>query len=54
MPTTIEKFPKATTPRAKVDQIAHDHVDNGAVSSDVTEDDGNWIITTVLPEPAAP
>lgn len=43
----VETFPKATTSRDQVDAERTARLDAGAVSSDITEDAVNWILTTV-------
>jgi len=52
MPTTVEKFSKKVTTRAQVEQIGQDRLQAGAVSSVVSADNGDWVLTTVLPGPA--
>jgi hypothetical protein len=54
MPTIVDTFSKATTARPQVEDKAKHWKENGATSSDITEDDDNWILTTVLPGPDDP
>jgi hypothetical protein len=45
----IASFAKATNKRADVEAIQKDHIASGAISSDLTEDEANWMLTTVWP-----
>jgi hypothetical protein len=47
--TVVDTYAKAATLKAQAEEIAKNKTDNGAKSSIVTEDDTNWIITTVWP-----
>jgi hypothetical protein len=51
MATTTERetFSKATTTRAQVDDERQERLRRGAVSSDISDDPDNWILTTVWP-----
>jgi hypothetical protein len=49
-PTTqVDKFRKGSLSRADVDKIQKSRLASGARSSVLTEDDANWILTTVWP-----
>ncbi len=52
--TTVERFPKVTNTRAQVEGTAQGRIAAGAISSVVTEETDNWVLTTVLPDPDAP
>jgi len=43
----VEKFKKATNTKADVEKVRQKHLADGAKSSVLTEDDTNWIVTTV-------
>ena len=45
----VELFPKATVTRAQVEAEQNFRMQNGALSCGITEDDTNWILTTILP-----
>jgi hypothetical protein len=45
--TTVETFPKATTTRDQVEAERKARLTGGAVSSTITEDATNYILTTV-------
>lgn len=45
--TEVETWPKATTSRGQVDAERTARLGAGAVSSHITEDAVNWILTTV-------
>lgn len=47
--TVVDTFPKTTTTKAQVEQIRQNKLANGAKSSVITEDNTNWILTTVWP-----
>ena len=47
--TNVNKFPKATNSRADIEKIQQRNLDNGAKSSEITEDSSNWLLTTVWP-----
>jgi hypothetical protein len=48
--TVIDKYLKASNSKADVEKIQKDRLDNaGAKSCVLTEDDTNWILTTVWP-----
>lgn len=47
--TVVDTFPKATCTKAQVQQVQSDRLANGAKSCDLTEDDSDWILTTVWP-----
>jgi hypothetical protein len=47
--TDVTKFPKATNNRADLEKIRKSRLASGAKSSELTEDDMNWVLTTVWP-----
>ncbi len=47
--STVETFPKATVSRAEVERERLLRLDSGAISSTISEDKDNWILTTVWP-----
>jgi hypothetical protein len=47
--TTINKFPKAETTRADVERVRQERLESDAKSCVLSEDDSNWILTTVWP-----
>ena len=46
---TREIYEKASNSRIDVDNIGKNHINNGALSSELTEDDSHWVLTTVWP-----
>ena len=48
--TVVQTYPKATVTRVEVQNEQALALANGAKSSTITEDDTNWILTTVWPE----
>jgi hypothetical protein len=47
--TTVDKFPKTETTKADVERVRQERLDSGARSCDLSEDNSNWILTTVWP-----
>jgi hypothetical protein len=47
--TIVDKFPKATVTKAQVQQVQNNKLNSGARSCVLTEEDTNWILTTVWP-----
>ncbi len=47
--TVIDNYPKATAQKSDVQKIQADKIANAAKSCTLTEDDTNWILTTVWP-----
>jgi len=48
MPIVVEEFLKAENSRAQVEADRQERLNRGAVSSEITEDDTNWILTTEM------
>jgi len=47
--TAVETFNKIEVSKTQVEQVRQDHLDSHAKSSEITEDDTNWILTTTWP-----
>jgi hypothetical protein len=47
--TVVDQFPKSAYSKEQVQEIQKNKLDNGAKSCDLSEDDSNWILTTVWP-----
>lgn len=47
--TIEQKFPKADWTSEQVDGVRVANLDSGAISSDKSEDDEGWTLTTVWP-----
>ena len=48
MPTIVEEFRKAENTRAQVEAERQERLDRGATSSEITEDNTKWILTTEI------
>lgn len=48
MTTIVEEFPKAENTRTQVEAERQERLDRGATSSEITEDETNWILTTEM------
>ena len=48
MTTIVEEFPKAENTRAQVEAERQERLDRGMTSSEITEDETNWILTTEM------
>jgi hypothetical protein len=47
--TTVERWPKSTTARSYVEQERQARLNSGATLSDISDDETNWVLTTVWP-----
>lgn len=48
MPIIVEEFSKTENTRAQVEAERQERLGHGATSSEITEDDTNWILTTEI------
>ena len=47
--TVVDKYPKTTNTKAKVQAVAQNHIKHGAKSSVVTDGGTDWLLTTTWP-----